>query len=206
MPPEVGQVVDALIWALGRLWDALPTLLGGAGGVLLVWWFDGRREQRRERHRLQSAALVVGTEMAANIAQADQWAGLPDRLALGESVEELEAGPVEMRTGAWLESQLELANGLPRETFLQLAAAYALSGLFAHNIPVAMRRGHLVNEDLLLSQRVRDTFQAALRVLQAFEQRHLGVRFDQVPIGPAEERAARTAAPRSGRKGGNPRG
>lgn len=96
-----------------------------------------------------------------------------------------------MRSSAWEQSQLELANGLPRELIIQLGAGYGLANLFAHNVPVAMRRGHLVNEDLLLSRRVRDTFQAALRALQAYERDHLGVRFDRVPMGPAEERAGR---------------
>lgn len=130
-------------------------------------------------------------EMAGNVAQADQWAALPERMAAGEATTELQAGPVEMRSAAWERSQVDLANGLPREAVIQLGAAYELAALFAHNAPAAMRRGHLVNDDLLLAIRVRDTFQAALRSLQAFERDRLGVRFEKVPVGPAEERAAR---------------
>ncbi len=129
--------------------------------------------------------------MAANIAETDQWAGLPQRAASGERVEDLRAGPIELRSSAWEQSQVELANGLPRDLILQLGVAYAGARLFARNVPVAIQRGHLDNDDLLLSCRVRDTFQAALRALQAHEREHLGVRFDRLPIDSAEERAAR---------------
>lgn len=173
----------------GRMGDALPVLLGGAGGAMLIWWLDGRRQRKRDRRRLIGATLVVGFELSGNIAMADQWASLPDRVRAGEPPETLSAGPIEFRATAWERNQDELARQLPRELVTHIGVSYALSRMLERNAPTAHKRGHLEEDDLRLATRVRDTTQAVLRELQDYERKHLGIKFAFEPESPPETRA-----------------
>jgi hypothetical protein len=121
----------------GRMGDALPVLLGGAGGAMLIWWLDGRREARRDRRRLIGATLVVSFELSGNVAMADQWASLPDRVRAGESPRLLSAGPIEFSSSAWQRNQDELSRQLPRELVTQIGLSYALVRMLERNAPEA---------------------------------------------------------------------
>lgn len=183
MPPEVRAAADAIAWAAGRLGDALPVLLGGAGGVLLVWWLDGRRTSRRDQRRLIGAIELVTLELAANVANADEWG------RIGESGRKVLADgpfPIQLRSEAWTQLAPELAHQLPRDLIGRLGAAYLVMGRLEHNAAVAKQRGHIDTETVAIARRARGMLQASLRELQAYEQSKLGVRYTSEPRAPWE--------------------
>lgn len=182
MPPELRAVADAIAWVAGRLGDALPVLLGGAGGVVLVWCLDGRRTADRERRRLIGAIELVTLELAANVANADEWG------RIGESGRKVVEGPfpLQLRSDAWTQLAPDLAYQLPRDLIGRLGAAYLVMGRLAHNAGVAKQRDRIDPETIAIARRARGMLQASLRELQDYEQRELGVRYTIEPRAPWE--------------------
>ncbi|MDQ2913628.1 MAG: DUF5677 domain-containing protein [Chloroflexota bacterium] len=162
----------------GRIGDALPVLLGGAGGAFLVWWLDGRRVAGRERRDLVGALELVCLEIAGNIAMTELWLN-PIRPANGFA-------PIELRWDAWTNHQTTLARNLPRDLVGQVGVGYELARTLMHNVEVARRRGSLVDADLSLARRVRNWQQANLQGLQQFLRERLGIRFTREPVATAD--------------------
>jgi len=131
---------------------------------------------------------TVGLELAGDVAMADQWASLPERLQAGEDPETLDAGPIVFKVSAWERNQDEMARQLPRELITRIGLGYGLISMFERNVAGAQKRGHVVENDLLLATRTRDALQVALRDVQTYEREHLGVKFPVEPIGPSQLR------------------
>ena len=188
-------MTSSLDWQAVWTWlqqaaNVLLLLSGGALGVLLAWWLDGRRAAAQERRSLAGACLVVGFELANNVAMADQWASLPERLQAGVRPEHLEAAPILLRQDAWERNQNELARGLPRDLTINIGRSYELTRIFGRNVAVAQRRGGANENDIALANRTRDACRQALHDLQDFEERHLAAKFQLS----AEERDAGLAS------------
>jgi hypothetical protein len=164
------DVVAFLQFVAQRVGDALPVLLGGAGGALLIWWLDGRRVAGREKRELVGALELVTLELGANIAQAEYW--LPP-------LKDIRV--IELRWEAWSAHQTTLARSLPRNLVGQVGVGYELARALMHNVEVARGRGRLVEHDVNLARRTHDWQQANLRELQKFMQSKLKVRFTLEP-------------------------
>lgn len=165
----------------GRIGDALPVMLGGAGGVLLVWWLDSRRDRARERRELSGALELTCLELSANVASM--------QMSLSN------AGivpPIELHKEAWPAVQLILARGLPRDAIGRLGASYYLLEMFLRNYRIARERGVVTGDTVGVAEQVRDSEQASLRELQAFMRKKLGIQFTIEPAGPAEAGAAQS--------------
>jgi hypothetical protein len=168
-----------------RVGDALPVLLGGAGGALLIWWLDGRRIAGRERRELIGALELVGLELAGNSAQAEYWMRPPAEQGLKEF------RLIELRWEAWASHQTTLARNVPRDLVGQIGVGYELARALMHNVGVARSRGRLIDHDMALARRTHDWQAANLRELQKFMRTKLKVAFTLEP-------AAVDAAPPTG--------
>ncbi|MGH2491523.1 MAG: hypothetical protein ACRDF9_08435 [Candidatus Limnocylindria bacterium] len=174
------DVVAFLQFIAQRVGDALPVLLGGAGGALLIWWLDGRRIAGRERRELIGALELVGLELAGNSAQADYWV----RPLKEQGLTEFRL--IQLRWEAWSAHQTTLARGVPRDLVGQVGVGYELARALMHNVGVAQTRGRLVDHDMALARRTRDWQQANLRELQKFMRTKLKIRFTVEPAEPAD--------------------